>query len=117
LLRRLEQAGGQIMLNTHVDRIIVRQRRAVAVLTNHGDEIPTARAILADVGPPALYFKMLPEDAVSGYLRGAIGQFRYGWGTFKMDWALTGPVPWQSEQAREAAVVHTRDSIADLAAF
>src|SRR6202035_664911 len=51
------------------------------------------------------------------YLRSAIRQFRYGWGTFKMDWALTGPVPWQAEPARSAAVVHTGESIADLEAF
>jgi phytoene dehydrogenase-like protein len=87
------------------------------VLTHRGDELPVARAVLADVGPPALYFKMLPEDATSGYLRRSIRQFRYGWGTFKMDWALTGPVPWQNEQARGAAVVHAGDSIDDLVAF
>jgi phytoene dehydrogenase-like protein len=117
LVRRLEEGGGRLILGTHVERIVVRQGRAVAVTTNHGDEMPAARAIFADVGPHALYFKMLPEDAASGYLRGAIKQFRYGWGTFKMDWALTGPVPWHNEQARAAAVVHTGDSIADLIAF
>ncbi len=117
LLRRLEQGHGTLHLNTHVDRISVRHGRAIAVQTNHGDEIPVARAILADVGPPALYFKMLPEDSVSGYLRGAIKQFRYGWGTFKMDWALSGPVPWRAEEPRQAAVVHAGDSIADMIAF
>jgi len=34
-----------------------------------------------------------------------------------MDWALSGPVPWSSSQAREAAVVHAGDSIDDLIAF
>jgi phytoene dehydrogenase-like protein len=32
--------------------------------------------------------------------------WRYGLGTFKVDFALDGPVPWRSPQAREAAVVH-----------
>lgn len=117
LLRRLEEKGGVLQLNSHADRIIVRHGRAVAVHTSAGEEIPAARAILADVGPPALYFKMLPDDAVPGYVRGAIKEFRYGWGTFKMDWALTGPVPWQAGPARAAAVVHTGESIADLRAF
>ena len=44
-------------------------------------------------------------------------RFRYGWGTFKMDWALAGPVPWSAAEARQAAVVHAGDSVADLAAF
>lgn len=60
---------------------------------------------------------MLPEDSVPGYLHGAIQQFRYGWGTFKMDWALSGAVPWRAEEARAAAVVHAGDSIDDLIAF
>jgi phytoene dehydrogenase-like protein len=44
-------------------------------------------------------------------------RFRYGWGTFKMDWALAGLVPWAAAEARESAVVHAGDSLADLVAF
>jgi len=117
LLRRFEDAGGRIQLNTHVDAIIVRDKRAVAVRTSGGDEIPVARAVLADVGAPALYLKMLGAENVPGWLRRSLQKFRYGWGTFKMDWALSGPVPWSAPEAREAAVVHAGDSIADLVAF
>jgi phytoene dehydrogenase-like protein len=44
-------------------------------------------------------------------------RFCYGWGTFKMDWALSGPVPWSAPEARESAVVHAGDSVADLQMF
>jgi phytoene dehydrogenase-like protein len=44
-------------------------------------------------------------------------RFRYGWGTFKMDWALSGAVPWRVAEARESAVVHAGDSLADLRRF
>lgn len=117
LLTRLTEAGGRVQLGTRVTGIVVRQRRAVAVRTSRGEEIAVGKAILADVGAPALYLKLLPEDSVSGWLRGSIKQFRYGWGTFKMDWALSGPLPWQAEQARQAAVVHAGDSIDDLIDF
>jgi phytoene dehydrogenase-like protein len=117
ILRRLEEAGGRLQLNTHVDGIVVRGHRAVAVRTAQGEEIPVRRAILADVGAPALYLKMLRARHVPAWLRQSIRRFEYGWGTFKMDWALSGPVPWTSEQARAAAVVHAGDSIADLLAF
>jgi phytoene dehydrogenase-like protein len=100
-----------------VDRIIVRQKRVVAVRTSGGEEIEVRRAILADVGPPALYLKMLEEADVPGWVRRRIQKFRYGWGTFKMDWALSGPVPWSAPEAREAAVVHAGDSIDDLITF
>ncbi len=117
LIRRLEEAGGKLQLGTHVDGIVVRRRRAVAVRTQHGDEIPVRRAILADVGAPALYLKLLEARAVPGWVRHSIRRFRYGWGTFKMDWALSGPVPWSAPEARESAVVHAGDSLDDLIAF
>ncbi|MBI3409934.1 MAG: NAD(P)/FAD-dependent oxidoreductase [Planctomycetes bacterium] len=117
LLRRLENDGGTLQLNTHVREIVVRQRRAVAVRTDQGDEIPARSAILADVGAPALFWRMLAQDDVPGYLREAMHQFRYGWGTFKMDWALGGPVPWMHEEPRQAAVVHAGDSVDDLIRF
>jgi phytoene dehydrogenase-like protein len=117
LLRRFEQAGGQLRLQTHVDRIVVRQSRAVAVQTGDGDEISAGRAILADVTAPALYLRLLPAGAVGWWVRRSMRRFRFGWGTFKMDWALAGPVPWSAAEAREAAVVHAGDSIVDLERF
>jgi len=117
LLRRLEEAGGKLRLGVRVQRILVRQRRAVAVRTEQGEEIAVRRAILADVGPPALFLRMLDQQATTWWLRTQIQRFRYAWGTFKMDWALSGPVPWLSEEARASAVIHAGDSLADLTAF
>jgi phytoene dehydrogenase-like protein len=117
ILRRLEQAGGKLQLDTHVDEVVVRGRRAVAVRTGRGEEIPVRKAVLADVGAPALFLRMLPEDSTSAWLRDSIRRFRYGWGTFKMDWALSAPVPWSAPEACEAAVVHAGDSIDDLIDF
>jgi phytoene dehydrogenase-like protein len=117
LLRRFEQAGGILQLSTHVDRVVVSRGRAVAVQTNRGDEIPVGRAVLADVGAPALYLKLLNESDVPGWVLRSIRRFRYGWGTFKMDWALAGPVPWSATEAREAAVIHAGDSLEDLITF
>lgn len=117
LLRRLEGLGGQVRLGCHVDAIVTRGVRAVAVRTATGEEIAFRRALLADVGAPALYEKLLPPSAVGWWARRGVRRFRYGWGTFKMDWALSAPVPWTAAEARESAVVHTGESIEDLDAF
>jgi phytoene dehydrogenase-like protein len=117
LLQRLHEHGGTVQLGTHVDAVVVRGRRAVAVRTRRGEEIPARRAILADVTAPALYLKLLRPRDVPGWVRACIRRFRHGWGTFKLDWALSGPVPWTATEARESAVVHAGDSIADLIAF
>jgi phytoene dehydrogenase-like protein len=117
LVQRFTQAGGQVRLNAHVSRILVRRHQAVAAVTDGGDEIPARRAILADVGAPALFSRMLSEQDVGGWVRRSMRRFRYGWGTFKMDWALNGPIPWLSAESRESAVVHAGDSIDDLRRF
>jgi phytoene dehydrogenase-like protein len=117
MIRRLEETGGRLRLNAHVERILVRKKRAVAVLTSEGDEIEATRAVVADVGPPALFFKLLKPQDVPRSIHQSVRRFRYGWGTFKMDWALGGPVPWLAAEARESAVVHAGDSIQDLVKF
>jgi phytoene dehydrogenase-like protein len=117
MIRRLEEYGGTIQLNTRVNEILVRQHQIVAVRTSQGDEIPVRHAVLADVGGPALFLKLLDNRWTSRWLQRSMRKFRYGWGTFKMDWALSGPVPWKSDEARESAVVHAGDSLADLINF
>jgi phytoene dehydrogenase-like protein len=117
LLRRLTEAGGALRLGQRVEHILVRQGRAVALRTQGGEEIGVRRAILADVGPPALYFKLLSGGPGLGWVRERVRRFRYGWGTFKMDWALSGPVPWSAAEGRVSAVVHAGDSLDDLRSF
>lgn len=117
LLRRIGEAGGALRCGARVDQIIVRGGRAVAVRVSGGEEIEASKAIVADVGAPALYLKMLPEGSVPGFVTRAMRRFTRGFGTFKMDWALDGPVPWSHEDPARAAVVHTGDSLDDLARF
>src|SRR5262249_49358846 len=114
---RLTEAGGKLRTASRVEQILVRDKRAVAVRTSGGDEIPFRYAVLADVGAPTLYLRLLPETSISGWVRRSMQRFRYAWGTFKRDWALAGPVPWTCDDARESAVVHTGDSVADLIDF
>ncbi len=117
LLRRIEEAGGLVRLGERVARVVVRDGRAVAVRTERGEEVPAGRAVLADVGAPALFLKLLQDRETPWWLRRQMRRFRYGWGTFKVDWALGGPAPWSSPEARESAVVHAGDSLDDLTTF
>lgn len=117
LIHRLEEHGGRIRLNCRVSEVLVRSRKVVAVRSEAGHEIPVRHAVLADVGAPALFLKLLAGRWVPSWLQRSMRRFRYGWGTFKMDWALSGPVPWSAVEARESAVVHAGDSIDDLTSF
>jgi phytoene dehydrogenase-like protein len=115
MVRRLEMWSGTITTGLHVDEILVRRGRAYGVRTAEGDI--EARAVIADVAAPTLYLQMLPEHAVPGTVIGAMRRFSHGFGTFKLDWALDGPVPWTHPDCREAAVVHVGESNDDLARF
>ncbi len=116
LIRRLNEAGGELRVNARAERLVVRGGRVVAVRTRDG-EIPVRRAVLADVGPPALYGRLLADVPGLTWQRARARRFRYGWGTFKVDWALSGPAPWSAAEARESSVVHAGDSVADLRRF
>ncbi|MRG90800.1 phytoene desaturase family protein [Polyangium spumosum] len=117
LLKRLGDLGGVVRTGTRVARIVVREGRAAAVVTEQGEEIAADRAIIADTSAPALYLRLLDPGVVPTPVAESMRNFKHGFGTFKMDWALSGPVPWSCEDATRAAVVHTGDDLDDLARF
>jgi phytoene dehydrogenase-like protein len=61
---------------------------------------------------------MLPEGALPGRVQRRLEGWRYGTGVFKVDYALSGPVPWSAAEPRRSAVVHVGGALAefDLAA-
>ncbi len=117
LVTRLESRGGRIALGRRVTEVVVRRDAAVGVRTAAGESIPARRAILAAVDAPSLYTSLLPADAVPARMRAAIARFEWDWSTIKVDWSLDRPVPWTSEDARRAGVVHVADSVDELTVF
>ena len=116
LVRCLEASGGRVRLGARVARLVVRDDRAHAVRLADGEEIE-ARVILADTDVAALLLDLVGAEHIPGWVARYVRRFPRGWGTFKVDWALDGPVPWMIEPARESAVVHAGDSLADLSRF
>jgi phytoene dehydrogenase-like protein len=117
LVRILETHGGRLRLGARVQRIVVAGGRASAVRLENGEEIVATRAVLADTAAQALLLDLIERDHMPGRIVRRMEKFEQGWGTFKVDWALSGPVPWTVGEARESAVVHAGDSVDDLARF
>lgn len=113
----LDAHGGAVRTGARVDRIVVQRGRAVGVMLTGGERIDVRHAVLADTSAPALYLRLLERAHVPKFVIGAMRRFRQGWGTFKLDFALDGPVPWTAPAAARAAVVHLGDSVDDLARF
>lgn len=115
LVADLRAHGGTLRTGAVVDRVVVRDGRAVAVRV--GAEELAARAVLADTAAAALLLGMVGEDHLPRRVVRAMRAFPQGWGTFKLDLALDGPVPWVAGPCRTSAVVHAGDSLADLQRF
>jgi phytoene dehydrogenase-like protein len=76
-------------------------------------ELPRSRAVLLDVTPRALLG--IAGDRLPARYRRALARFRYGPGVFKVDYALTEPVPWAAVECRRAGTVHVGGTLAELA--
>ncbi len=77
------------------------------------DEVPPARAVLLDVTPRQVL--ALAGDRLPGRYARALERFRYGPGVFKVDWALSAPIPWRAPEAALAATVHLGGTLDELA--
>ncbi|WP_405724648.1 NAD(P)/FAD-dependent oxidoreductase [Streptomyces sp. NBC_00028] len=117
LTRRLQTLGGRVRCGQRVDEVVVRGGRAVGVRTAAGDAVPARRAVLADVSVPALYGRLVDPEHLPAQLLDDLRRFQWDFATFKVDWALDGPVPWQAEQASRAGTVHLADGVDELTRF
>jgi len=86
------------ILSSMGGKVVVGQK--VSSLT----DIPPARAVLFDV-TPRNFIKIAGESLPSNYCR-ALERFRYGPGVCKVDFALSGPIPWQNPDCARSGTVH-----------
>ncbi|WP_217231656.1 phytoene desaturase family protein [Streptomyces anulatus] len=117
LVRRLERHGGVVRCGERVDEIVVRAGRAVGVRTASGESVPASRAVLADVSAPALYGQLVDSRFLPDQLLRDLRRFQWDFATFKVDWALNGPVPWTADEASTAGTVHLSDGVDGLTRF
>jgi phytoene dehydrogenase-like protein len=114
MLRRLEAAGGRVVCDQRVERILTRGGRAHGVRTADGQEHTARHAVLADVGAPALYGELLHDTPLPARVARGMRRFQYDSATFKVDWALDGPIPWQHPDAARAGTVHVTEGMDSL---
>ena len=69
---------------------------------------------LCDVTPRQ--FAELAGAGLPGRFRRKMRTFRYGPGVFKVDWALSGAIPWKAIECSRAGTVHLGGSLDEIAA-
>lgn len=121
--RRLESVGGEVVTGARVTSVVVEHGRACGVVVDGGQRYDARRAVVADVSAPLLFGGgagrdidgLLAEEHVPRAVRRGMERFELDPGTIKVDWALSGPVPWASPPAYAAGTVHVADSVDQMA--
>ncbi|APU14666.1 MULTISPECIES: phytoene desaturase family protein [Actinoalloteichus] len=89
LVRDLIAHGGRVITGSRIDRL---------------DQLPPANAVLLDLAPAGL-LRLAEAELPSSYVR-SLRRFRYGGAACKVDFVLTGPVPWSAPGCALAGTLH-----------
>ena len=99
LVSLLNSRGGRVETGVHI--------RSLA-------DLPPARMYLFDTSPRQLA-SIAGEVLPSRYLK-RLAKFRFGPASFKVDYALDGPIPWKDPRCLEASTVHVGGTFEEIAA-
>ena len=99
LSANLEAHGGRLVTGRRVARL---------------DDLPPSTITLCDVAPEAL--ARMAGARLPDSFRRRLVRFRRHTGSFKVDWALDGPIPWRAPECAAAATVHVGGSFEAIAA-
>ncbi|MBW3632768.1 MAG: NAD(P)/FAD-dependent oxidoreductase [Chloroflexi bacterium] len=94
----LESIGGSIMVNHRVTSI---------------DDLPPAREIIFDTDPRQM--SSIAGRHLPARFRSRLARHRFGPGAFKIDYALSGAVPWTASECLQAGTVHVGGSLEEIA--
>ena len=95
----LRELGGKIEVNHRIENL---------------RDLPKSRAILLDVSVWE-FLRIAGQEMPSGYRR-KLESFRHAPGIFKIDYALSEPIPWKAEACRRAGTIHLGGGMDEIAA-
>jgi phytoene dehydrogenase-like protein len=99
LANYLRDLGGKIEVNRRVDSL---------------KELPKSHTVLLDIS--VWEFLRIASQQLPSRYRRRLESFRHGPGVFKIDYALSSPIPWTSETCRRAGTLHLGGTIDEIAA-
>jgi phytoene dehydrogenase-like protein len=106
LLARFLARGGRITYEAPVSRVLVARGRAMGVRTADGRNWRARRAVLADVPAPGLFLDLVGERWLPPRFVEDLAHFRWDGATIKVDWAVSGKIPWKNPAAAGSGTVH-----------
>jgi phytoene dehydrogenase-like protein len=91
----------------------LRGEIVTGVLATRLEQLPKASMVLLDVTPRS--FVALAGARLSWLQKRRYLGFPHGPGVFKIDYALSAPIPWAARECAEAAVVHVGGGLEEIA--
>ncbi|MEL6865582.1 MAG: NAD(P)/FAD-dependent oxidoreductase [Bacteroidota bacterium] len=100
LLKYFQALGGDIQYETTI---------------KHFSELPPAKAYVFDTDPWQVAH-IAAAELPNSYLK-RLRKYHFGMGSFKIDYALSEPIPWKDKRCLEAALVHLGGRFEEIAAY
>jgi phytoene dehydrogenase-like protein len=114
LVKLIEDHGGQVLCDAHVEKIVVRHGRAEAVRVAGGKQYKAERAVVASVNPDQLYLQLFEGADVPAPLVRQAENFRYGRGAVQVQLALSQPLAWADERLGQVGQLHLTGGLEEI---
>jgi phytoene dehydrogenase-like protein len=105
LAKLITDQGGDIRTHSPVEKIVVKNGKAVGVKTAQ-HEFHADRAVIASVNPDQLYLRLLADVEVPAVLRREAQNYRYGRGCIQVQLALSEPPQFKDERFDKVGQFH-----------
>jgi phytoene dehydrogenase-like protein len=107
LVGLIRDHGGVCETGEDVERVLVRNGRAVGVRLAGGEAVTAEDAVIANVTPTQLYERLVDDAAIPAPVREGARRFRYGRAEMQIHFALSEPARWDGdERLSRTAIVH-----------
>lgn len=94
----LRELGGKIDIKRRIDNL---------------DQLPKSRVVLFDT--TVWQLARIAGDQLPARYRKRLESFRHASGIFKIDYALSEPIPWKAEACRRAGTIHLGGNLDEIA--
>src|SRR6266699_3963727 len=94
----LRELGGEIGTQRRVERLV---------------DLPRSRAVLLNISP--WNFLRIAGERLPTWYRRRLHRFRHAPGIFKIDYALSSPIPWKTEACKQAGTIHLGGGLDEIA--
>lgn len=98
LVKVLSDLGGEVFTGFKVEALA---------------QLPESKVVLLDLAPRSV--SRLAGERLPVSYRSTLGRFRYGPGVFRIDYALSDPIPWSAKECTGAGTVHVGGSLEAIA--